>query len=217
MPKLTKEQDKARVKALFDFDSETSKRLTGKENAVVLGIDEVGRGPVAGPLAAGGVVWKTQEYVEFLNDSKKITEKRRPKVAAQIKKRALFSCVEFVEPNVIDEIGISESLRQVFKAIIRRCEQSGIIPDVILIDGNKIDVDERVETVVKGDAKSASIASASVIAKVERDGYMVRLSEEFPEFKWEKNKGYGTKDHLDAIKSFGMTVKHRRTFLKKFH
>ncbi len=217
MPRLTKEQDEARVKALFAFDEKIANEVTGNKDAVILGIDEVGRGPVAGPLAAGGVVWKSPTYVQHLNDSKKITEKRRPIVASQIKEKALFSCVEFVEASVIDEIGIAESLKRAFRAVIDRCEEARIVPDIILIDGNKIDVDKRVKTVVKGDAKSASIAAASVIAKVERDDLMVSLSAEFPDYKWEKNKGYGTKDHLDAIKQFGMTVKHRRTFLKKFH
>ena len=216
MPRLTREQDEARVRALFAFDEQIAIEFAGNNNAVVLGIDEVGRGPVAGLLAAGGVVWEAPTYIQYLNDSKKITEKRRPQVAQEIESKAKFACVEFISVKEIDEMGIVPSLKKAFKAVISNCEDRGIIPDVILIDGNEIDVDERVKTVVKGDAKSASIAAASVIAKVRRDNFMRDLAREFPEFGWEQNKGYGTKEHLAAISKFGLSEHHRRTFLKKF-
>lgn len=216
MPRLTKEQDEQRVKGLFDFDKSIVKEVVGNENAIILGIDEVGRGPVAGPLGAGGVVWEAPTYVQFLNDSKKITEKRRPQVAQEIESKARFACVEFVEAQTIDEIGIVPSLIRAFKAVIAKCEAQGVIPDVILIDGNEIDVDARVKTVVKGDSKSACIAAASVIAKVKRDNFMGGLAREFPEFEWDKNKGYGTKAHLDAIARIGVNEQHRKSFLKNY-
>ena len=216
MPRLTKEQDEARVRALFAFDEQIAKEVSGKENATILGIDEVGRGPVAGPVAAGGVVWEAPTYVQYLNDSKKITEKRRPLVAEEVKAKAKFSCVEFVSAAEIDEEGIVPSLKKAFRAVISACESAGTVPDVILIDGNEIDVDPRVKTVVKGDGKSAAIAAASVIAKVERDNLMRGLAREFPEFEWDSNKGYGTKAHLDAIRRFGLSEQHRKSFLKNF-
>ena len=216
MPRLTKEQDEARVRALFAFDEQIAKEVAGKENAIILGIDEVGKGPVAGPVAAGGVVWEAPTYVQYLNDSKKITEKRRPLVAEEVKAKAKFSCVEFVSAAEIDEEGIVPSLKKAFRAVISACESAGTVPDVILIDGNEIDVDPRVKTVVKGDGKSAAIAAASVIAKVERDNLMRGLAREFPEFEWDSNKGYGTKAHLDAIRRFGLSEQHRKSFLKNF-
>ena len=216
MPRLTQQQDEARVRELFDFDKKMSFELTGKYNAVILGIDEVGRGPVAGPLAAGGVVWEEPIYIPYLNDSKKITEKRRPQVANNIERKAKFSCVEFVSASEIDELGIIPSLKKAFRTVISSCEHAGIFPDIILIDGNEIDVDARVKTVVKGDAKSASIAAASVVAKARRDNLMRSFAAEHPEFGWESNKGYGTKAHLDAIERFGMNEQHRKSFLKKF-
>ena len=216
MPRLTKEQDEARVRALFAFDEQIAKEVSGKENATILGIDEVGRGPVAGPVAAGGVVWEAPTYVQYLNDSKKITEKRRPLVAEEVKAKAKFSYVEFVSAAEIDEEGIVPSLKKAFRAVISACESAGTVPDVILIDGNEIDVDPRVKTVVKGDGKSAAIAAASVIAKVERDNLMRGLAREFPEFEWDSNKGYGTKAHLDAIRRFGLSEQHRKSFLKNF-
>ena len=212
MPRLTRQQDEARVAELFAFDE----LMAGKKNAVILGIDEVGRGPVAGPLAAGGVVWGIPTHVQYLNDSKKITEKRRPQVAKEVEAKAQFSCVEFVSAKVIDEIGIVPALKMAFRAVIKACESTGIVPDVVLIDGNEIDVDPRVKTVVKGDAKSAAIAAASVVAKVKRDNLMASLALEHPEFGWDANKGYGTKAHLDAIRRFGLSEQHRKSFLKEF-
>ena len=216
MPKLTLEQDRARVKSLFDFDRKIAESCLGKPDAIILGIDEVGRGPVAGPLAAGGVVFTSEVFIQYLNDSKKITEKRRPIVAESIKKCSTFFDVEYASAAEIDEFGIVCALKKVFLAIIQKCEKSGYIPDLILIDGNKIDIDPRVTTIVKGDAQSASIAAASVIAKVARDSLMTDLGYEFPQYEWAKNKGYGTKAHTDAILEFGLTDQHRRTFLKKF-
>ena len=216
MPRLTREQDEARVSELFAFDEQIAFEFAGNEKAVILGIDEVGRGPVAGPLAAGGVVWEAPTYIQYLNDSKKITEKRRPVVAQVIESKAKFASVEFISAKEIDEIGIVSALKKAFKAVITDCESAGIIPDVILIDGNEIDVDVRVKTVVKGDAKSASIAAASVVAKVRRDNFMRDMAVGFPEFGWEKNKGYGTKAHLDAIMKHGMNEQHRKSFLKNF-
>ena len=216
MPRLTPEQEYARVKALFEFDEQVALEKAGRKDAIILGIDEVGRGPVAGPVAAGGVVWNGFEFIEFLIDSKKLTEKRREQVCLEVKQKSLFSCVEFVSAGEIDEIGIVSALRKVFLAVVQNCEAQGIVPDVILIDGNPIHIDQRETTIVKGDAKSAAISAASVLAKVTRDHKMVQLDTEFPQYEWKKNKGYGTKAHTNAIKEFGLTSQHRRSFLKNY-
>jgi ribonuclease HII len=211
MPRLTEEQDRARVQSLFDFDFDAS------HGGLVLGIDEVGRGPVAGPLAAGGVVFEGATYIKWLNDSKKITEKRRPIVADDIKEKSLFSTVVFVQATEIDELGIAEALKVAFKQVIFECENSSIIPSTILVDGNSLDLsDSRVKCIIKGDSNSAAIAAASVVAKVKRDNLMKELDKLFPHYEWASNKGYGTKAHLDAVKNFGLTEYHRRSFLKKY-
>lgn len=219
MPNLSNlEQDVTRVRQLFEFDKEIAREFTNKENPIILGIDEVGRGPVAGPLAAGGVIFKTCDYIQFLNDSKKVTEKRRPIVAEKIKENSKFFYVSMVDAKTIDDIGISKSLKIAFSDVISNAEKNNFFPDVILIDGNFIDLcDDRVKCIIKGDQKSASIAASSIIAKVERDKFMIEISRNFPEFKWEKNKGYGTREHIDAIKASKISPYHRKTFLKNLH
>ena len=219
MPNLSNlEQDVTRVRHLFEFDKEIAREFTNKENPIILGIDEVGRGPIAGPLAAGGVIFKTCDYIQFLNDSKKVTEKRRPIVAEKIKENSKFFKVSMVDAKTIDDIGISQSLKRAFTGVIKTAEKNNFFPDVILIDGNFIDLcDDRVKCIVKGDQKSASIAASSIIAKVERDKFMIEISRNFPEFRWEKNKGYGTREHIDAIKASKISPYHRKTFLKNFH
>ena len=217
MAKFDEEKDRQRVSVMFDFDTSTLADIVLKKSGYVLGIDEVGRGPVAGPVAAGGVVYEKSHYIKWLNDSKKITEKRRPLVADDIKAKALFSHVEMLDASVIDEIGIAGALKLLFKKMISCCEDNGVKPDIILVDGNNIDLeDDRVRCVVKGDAKSAAIASASVLAKVERDRLMTELDEQYPEYEWSKNKGYGTKSHLQAIERCGVCEYHRKSFLSKY-
>lgn len=210
MPRLTKEQDLARIREMFAFDVAQA----GREGAVILGMDEVGRGPVAGPLATGGVVFHAGSFVEILNDSKKLSEKKREAAKDMIESVAAFTHVEFVDAVTIDEIGIVPSLIKAFKAQITACEEAGIVPDLILLDGNPLDVDSRVKTVVKGDAQSASIAAASIVAKVTRDHLMAELAKQYPQYGWDSNKGYGSAAHMQAIRDFGMSPYHRRSFLK---
>lgn len=215
MPRLTKEQDIARVKDMFTFDSEflqTSKN----PNGVILGIDEVGRGPVAGPVCAGGVVFARDAFVKGLNDSKKLSPKKRESVAQNICEVALFHTVKYCSSEIIDEIGIAEALRSVFRAVIDECEHMGFDISMVLLDGNATNIDPREVNVIKGDAKSAAIAAASVVAKVERDAYMDKLSSRYPIYHFEKNKGYGTKEHLQAITTSGICLEHRITFLTKY-
>ncbi len=211
MPRLSEEQDRERVARMFEFDA------TASGSEVVLGIDEVGRGPVAGPLAAGGVVFDRSMYIKRLNDSKKISEKRRPVVASQIKELARWHSVVFIDPKRIDELGIANAIIEAFGSIISKCEEDGISATTILVDGNQIDLsDKRVKCIIKGDTKSASIAAASVVTKVERDDYMRDIAQEYPHFGWESNKGYGTASHMSAIGEMGLSPYHRKSFLTKF-
>lgn len=215
MPRLNLEQEKLRVKEMFDFDASMLKSLD-LQGGLVLGIDEVGRGPVAGPVCAGGVVLPKNTFIEGLNDSKKIAPAKREKIGSIIKETALFSYVSFVPAKYIDEAGIVPALRRAFMEVIEACDAANIATDAILLDGMPMNLDEREINVIKGDAKSAAIASASIIAKVARDKYMDKMSADYPEYNWIKNKGYGTKEHLQAIEGFGLTPLHRRSFLSKY-
>lgn len=215
MPRLNLEQEKLRVKEMFDFDASMLKSA-GISDGLVLGIDEVGRGPVAGPVCAGGVVLPKNSFIEGLNDSKKIAPAKREKIASIIKEKALFSYFSFVPAKYIDEAGIVPALRRAFMEVIEACDAANIDAKAILLDGVQMDLDEREINVIKGDAKSAAIASASIIAKVARDEYMDKMSADFPEYNWIKNKGYGTKEHLQAIETSGLTPLHRRSFLSKY-
>lgn len=215
MPRLSAEQEKLRVKEMFNFDASIL-NSAGISDGLVLGIDEVGRGPVAGPVCAGGVVLPKNTFIEGLNDSKKITPNKREKIARIIKEVALYSYVSFVDSKVIDKVGIVGALKQAFSEVIKTCDVINIGVDVVLLDGNPLNLDKREKSVIKGDAKSAAIASASIIAKVARDEYMDKSSSEYPNYNWIKNKGYGTKEHLQAIENYGLSPLHRRSFLSKY-
>lgn len=215
MPRLNLEQEKLRIKEMFNFDTLMLKSA-GISDGLVLGIDEVGRGPVAGPVCAGGVVLPKNSFIEGLNDSKKISPVKREKISKIIKETALFTYVSFMPAKYIDEAGIVPALRSAFMEVIKACGAANIDVKAILLDGMSMNLDEREINVIKGDAKSAAIASASIIAKVTRDEYMDKMSADYPEYNWIKNKGYGTKEHLQAIKTSGLTPLHRRSFLSKY-
>ncbi|MFI3207450.1 MAG: ribonuclease HII [Clostridia bacterium] len=180
---------------------------------LVCGIDEAGRGPLAGAVWAAAVVLPIGLHIEGLNDSKKLTEKKREKLFDIIKKEAIAYHIEKVDAEVIDEINI---LQATFLAMKVACE--GIDCDYALVDGNrmpKLEIDG--ETIVKGDSKSPSIAAASILAKVSRDREMLAYSEVYPEYNFEKHKGYGTKLHYQKLDEFGASPIHRKTFLKKYY
>ena len=183
---------------------------------VVCGIDEAGRGPLAGPVHAAAVILPIGLEIEGLNDSKKLTEKKREQLFDIICEKAIDYSIGIATEKEIDEINI---LNATFLAMHRAVEGLKNKPDYALIDGNQYPripfVTE--ETVVKGDAKSMSIAAASILAKVSRDRFMLKKAEEYPEYCFEKHKGYGTKAHYEAIKEFGPSPIHRKTFLKKFY
>ncbi len=181
----------------------------------ICGIDEAGRGPLAGPVCAAAVILPEGLEIPGLNDSKKLTDKMRRELFPIIEEQALAYGIGWASQEEIDDINI---LQATFLAMSRAVEQLNIRPDLALVDGNRAPtLDLPVETVVKGDSLSASIAAASVLAKVSRDDVMLRMAEEYPGYGFEVHKGYGTKAHYEALRTFGPSPIHRRTFLKKFY
>lgn len=181
---------------------------------IVCGVDEAGRGPLAGPVYAAAVILPKGYVIEGVNDSKKLTEKKRELLFDKIIAECEDYCIATASEQEIDDINI---LNATFLAMRRAVEGLKIKPDLALIDGNKepgLDIDQ--QTIVKGDAKSASIAAASILAKVSRDRYMLEMADKYPQYQFEKHKGYGTKLHYEALDDFGPSEIHRMTFLKKW-
>ena len=181
----------------------------------ICGIDEAGRGPLAGPVVAAACILPTDCEILYLNDSKKLTEKRREELFVEIQEKAVSFGVGIVSPAVIDEINI---LQATYEAMRQAVEKLSVRPGVFLNDAVVIPgIDEsRQVKIIKGDAKSVSIAAASILAKVTRDHMMEEYDRLYPEYGFAKHKGYGTKAHLDAVREHGMCPIHRRSFLKKF-
>lgn len=180
---------------------------------VVCGVDEAGRGPLAGPVFAAAVILPQNLMIDGLNDSKKLSEKKREILYDKIKNLALTYAVAFATEHEIDEINI---LNATFLAMKRAVAKLNLKPDIVLVDGNKSpELEISTQTIVKGDSLSASIAAASILAKVERDRLMKNLSKKYPEYNFEKHKGYRTKMHIDLIKKYGPCEIHRKSFLKK--
>lgn len=181
--------------------------------AVVCGIDEAGRGPLAGPVYAAAVILPDGLEDMGINDSKKMSEKKREALFDIIIENATAYGIGFATETEIDEINI---LNATFLAMRRAVEAMGVKPDLVLVDGNrKPNTGYEEMTLVKGDAKSISISAASILAKVSRDRYMKDLAERHPEYKFEQHKGYGTKLHYEMIEQYGILPDHRRSFLKK--
>ena len=202
-----------RLAGLYEFERQLA---GGSPDAVIVGLDEVGRGPLAGPLAVGAVVLPREPLIEGLNDSKQVKPERREAIAAQIEEIALAFTVQYVSPADIDRNGMTASLRRAFCTAIEQIEGAGVRPDIVLLDGNPLNIDEREVNVVKGDAKCASIAAASILAKVRRDALMCSLAETYPEYGFDENKGYGSPHHLKAIETYGLTDIHRKSFCRSF-
>ena len=187
----------------------------GLNVGVICGVDEAGRGPLAGPVCAAAVILPENLEIPGLNDSKKLTDKKRRELFPLIKEQAIAYGIAFASEEEIDEINI---LQATFLAMKRAIEQLKGKADFALIDGNReTDFGVPCQTVVKGDSRSANIAAASVLAKVTRDMYMEELAKEYPQYGFEVHKGYGTKAHYAALTEHGMCPAHRRTFLKKFY
>lgn len=181
----------------------------------ICGIDEAGRGPLAGPVCAAAVILPFGLQIEGLNDSKKLTEKKREALYDVITEQAVSFGIGLADEKEIDEINI---LQATFLAMHRAVEQLSVKPELALIDGNrspKLPFSERL--IVRGDSLSANIAAASILAKVTRDRLMVQYAEQYPQYGFEIHKGYGTKRHYDALREYGACPIHRRSFLKKFY
>ena len=182
---------------------------------VICGVDEAGRGPLAGPVCAAAVILPAGLVIPGLDDSKKLSDKRRRELMPIIQENALAYGIAFASHEEIDRINI---LQATFLAMERALAQLKIKPDLALIDGNRQkDFGINVETVVKGDSRSANIAAASVLAKVTRDNYMEEMAKAYPGYGFEIHKGYGTKAHYEALRNLGPSPIHRMTFLKKFY
>ena len=182
---------------------------------VICGVDEAGRGPLAGPVCAAAVILPANLEIPGLTDSKKLTDKKRRELYPVIKEQAIAYGIGFASEKEIDEINI---LQATFLAMQRAIDQLAVKPDLALIDGNRQkDFGIPAKTVVKGDSLSASIAAASILAKVTRDNLMLEQSEIYPQYKFDIHKGYGTKAHYEALREFGPCPIHRMTFLKKFY
>ncbi len=182
---------------------------------MICGVDEAGRGPLAGPVCAAAVILPPNLDIPGLNDSKKLTDKRRRELYPVIKEQAIAYGIAMVDHHVIDEINI---LQATYLAMKQAIEQLSVMPDLALVDGNRsADFGVPVETVVHGDSLSASIAAASVLAKVTRDDYMLKMAQQYPGYGFEIHKGYGTKAHYEALRNFGASDIHRMSFLKKFY
>lgn len=182
---------------------------------VICGVDEAGRGPLAGPVCAAAVILPKNLEISGLNDSKKLSDKRRRELFPVIKEQAIAYGIAMVDHQQIDEINILQATYLAMKLAIERL---AVKPDLALVDGNRSsDFGVPVETVVHGDSLSASIAAASVLAKVTRDDYMLQMAQEYPGYGFEIHKGYGTKAHYEALTNMGASPIHRMTFLKKFY
>lgn len=193
-----------------DFSIENQVKSKGFK--FVCGVDEAGRGPLAGPVCAAAVI--LNEEIEGLNDSKKLSEKKREALFDEIKEKSVSFSIAFASVEEIEEYNI---LNATYLAMNRAIEGLNVKADFALIDGNRVPTGITVpcETVVKGDAKSCSVAAASILAKVTRDRLMLEEDKKYPQYNFKKHKGYGTKEHTDAILKYGLSPIHRPSFLKK--
>lgn len=176
-----------------------------------IGCDEAGRGCLSGPVIAAAVILGDKFENNIINDSKQLSEKKRNLLRSFIEKNALYWAIGVVSPKEIDEINI---LNASFLAMHRAIDQLDCPKDLIIVDGNRFNAYNDIphECIVKGDSKYMNIAAASILAKTYRDEYMAKIDKEFPEYNWKKNKGYPTKEHRTAIKEYGATIYHRKTF-----
>ena len=196
---------------LFEYDSEIRKSCS-----VFCGVDEAGRGPLAGDVYAAAVIFDENTLIDGLNDSKKLSEKKRELLFDEIKEKAVSYCIAIAS---VEEIEAYNILNATFLAMKRAVQGLSVVPETAFVDGNRIppDMPCGVQTLVKGDGLSASIAAASILAKVSRDRYMKEIAEKYPEYQFEKHKGYGTKLHNELILKYGPSPVHRMSFLRKLY
>lgn len=195
---------------LFEYDNEIRKNYS-----IFCGVDEAGRGPLAGDVYAAAVILKPDADIEFLNDSKKLSEKKRSYLYDIVIQNAVSYCVA---TSTVEEIEKYNILQATFLAMRRAVEGLSVKVDIALVDGNRDPgLGCKTETIIKGDGTSASIAAASILAKVSRDRYMEKIALEYPQYQFEKHKGYGTKLHYETLSEYGPSPIHRMSFLKKFY
>lgn len=205
-----KEQEIERINQMMEY--ENILHSSNIEN--ICGVDEAGRGPLCGPVVAAAVILPKGIYIEGINDSKKLTEKKREKLIEEIYEKAISVNYSLVWQDEIDEINILQATKKAMKEAV---EGLNVKAEYALIDGNQgINIDIPFKTIIKGDSKSQSIAAASIVAKVTRDRLIQKLDEKYPEYGFAKHKGYGTKAHIAAIKEHGICELHRKTFCKNF-
>lgn len=210
-----KEQEVERLTNLKKYEE----NLYNEGNKLICGVDEAGRGPLAGPVAVGAVVMKKDSMLEWVNDSKKVTEKRREILYDRIIEDSLAWSVQLISEKDIDELNILNATKKgVTLAIKDIIEQLKTKPDIIILDAlREIDTfNIPYQSIIKGDATCYSISCASILAKVTRDRIMKEYDEKYPQYGFAKHKGYGTKMHIDAIKQYGPTEIHRKTFIENF-
>lgn len=207
---MTKEEKEKKDKENILRLKELDKHYIADGN-IIAGVDEAGRGPLAGPVVVAAVILHEDTFIEGIDDSKKLTEKKRKKAYDEIKEKALaYSIIEISEKD-IDRLNILEATKLGVKKAV---ESLDIKPEIVLTDALRdLDISFNYVPIIKGDAKSYSIAAASILAKVYRDERMKELAEKYPEYSFEKHKGYGTKMHYEALKKYGMSEIHRKTFV----
>lgn len=203
------EAERERIEKMKEFEHRY------EENGYVCGIDEVGRGPLAGPVCAGAVILPKDTEILYLNDSKKLSEKKREELYDIIMEKAVGAAVAFASPERIDEINI---LQADYEAMAEAVGKLPVRPDILLLDAVHVPQLEQYKqvSIIKGDAKSVSIAAASIIAKVTRDRLMKELDEKYPQYGFASNKGYGSAAHIEALKKYGPCEIHRRSFIGNF-
>lgn len=202
----------AKEKIVYDT-LEFEKQEQSKGATLIAGVDEVGRGPLAGPVVVASVIMPIDELIIGVDDSKKLSEKKREKLYPLILEKAICYQIAVVDEKTIDSINILEATKKAMKEAITNMS---VTPDVVLIDAVKLDVPVRTVSIIKGDQRSYNISCASIIAKVYRDRMMNEYAKVYPEYGFERNKGYGTKEHIEAIEKYGATPIHRNTFITKF-
>ena len=211
MRKISEEKlalERQRLEGMREFENKYS------DLGAVAGIDEAGRGPLAGPVVAAAVILPKDIFLPFLNDSKKVTEKRRDGLFDQIKQEALAYGIGIASNALIDEINILQATYEAMREAISKLNKT---PDILLVDAVHIpDINIKQVGIVKGDAKSVNIAAASILAKVTRDRLMLEYDKIYPEYGFASNKGYGTAKHIEALKAYGACDIHRRSFIGNF-
>jgi len=210
MKKINLEQEILRVSKLNLYEN----KIYGSNNKIkfIAGVDEVGRGPLAGPVYAGAVILPKNIFIERINDSKKLSSKIRELLDKKIRDAAIDFAIGIIDHEIIDEINIYQATCLAMKLAINNLK---IKPDFVLTDAMRLkDINIKHENIIKGDTLSISIAAASIIAKVARDKFMTEMHEIYPVYNFIKNKGYGTREHILAIKKYGICPLHRKSFLK---